>query len=118
MKQAWPILILGVVLFSACSRKISESGNASYYSDNFKGRKTASGAIFRQGKKTAAHKTLPLGTKVTVTNLRTGRRVKVLINDRGPFVQGRIIDLSRKAARKIGMLKDGVVPVTITYRKK
>ncbi|MBO9620870.1 MAG: septal ring lytic transglycosylase RlpA family protein [Niabella sp.] len=111
------ILMLGLLLFSSCSRKITESGNASYYSDSFRGRKTASGAVFRQGKKTAAHKTLPLGTKVTVINLKNGRKVKVHINDRGPFVEGRIIDLSKKAARKIGMLNDGVVPVKITYRK-
>ncbi|MGJ7030617.1 rare lipoprotein A [Niabella hirudinis] len=53
-----------------------------------------------------------------VTNLKNGRKVKVHINDRGPFVQGRIIDLSKKSAKKIGMLKDGVIPVTITYKKK
>ncbi|ANH79676.1 hypothetical protein A8C56_00625 [Niabella ginsenosidivorans] len=111
-------LLLPVVLLFSCSRKITDSGNASYYADSFKGRRTASGAIFRQGKRTAAHKTLPLGTKVTVTNLKNGRKVKVRINDRGPFVQGRIIDLSKKAARKIGMLNDGVVPVKITYKKK
>ncbi|AHF15792.1 septal ring lytic transglycosylase RlpA family protein [Niabella soli] len=112
------ILLLGIILFSSCSRKITETGNASYYSNSFKGRKTASGATFRQSKKTAAHKTLPLGTKVTVINLKNGRKVKVHINDRGPFVEGRIIDLSRKAARKIGMLNDGVVPVKVKYKKK
>ncbi|MBZ4189934.1 septal ring lytic transglycosylase RlpA family protein [Niabella beijingensis] len=109
-------LLLLVLLFS-CSRKMSETGKASYYSDAFSGRKTASGAVFRQGKKTAAHPSLPFGTKVTVTNLKNGRKVRVHINDRGPFVAGRIIDLSKKSARKIGMLQDGVVPVKLTYKK-
>ncbi|WP_435223124.1 septal ring lytic transglycosylase RlpA family protein [Niabella hirudinis] len=104
--------------FLSCSRKVSETGSASYYADSFNGRQTASGAIFRQHKKTAAHPSLPFGTKVRVTNLKNGRKVKVHINDRGPFVQGRIIDLSKKSAKKIGMLKDGVIPVTITYKKK
>lgn len=102
---------------TSCSRKITESGNASYYADFFNGRKTASGAIFRQRKKTAAHKTLPFGTRVTVMNEKNGKKTKVRINDRGPFVNGRIIDLSKKSARKIGMINDGVVPVKITYKK-
>ena len=106
------------ILFVSCNRKITETGNASYYADAFKGRKTASGATFRQGKKTAAHKTLSFGTKVTVTNLNNGRRTKVRINDRGPFVQGRIIDLSKKAAKKIDMINAGVVPVKISYKRK
>ena len=118
MMRALFLLLLLIGLLFSCSRKITDSGNASYYSDSFKGRQTASGAIFRQGKKTAAHKTLPFGTRVTVTNLKNGRKVKVRINDRGPFVQGRIIDLSKKAAKKIGMLNAGVVPVKITYKKK
>ncbi len=111
------LLPLLLVLFS-CSRKISETGKASYYADSFIGRKTASGAIFRQNKRTAAHPSLPFGTTVKVTNLKNGRHVKVRINDRGPFVQGRIIDLSKKPARKIGMLNDGVVPVKLTYKKR
>lgn len=64
---------------------------------------------------TAAHKTLPFGTKVKVKNLRNGHTVKVRINDRGPFVRGRVIDLSKKAARKLGMIRDGVVPVELKY---
>ncbi|MCF3110008.1 septal ring lytic transglycosylase RlpA family protein [Niabella sp. CC-SYL272] len=109
------LLLLG--LFS-CSRKISETGKASYYADRFSGRKTASGAVFRQNKRTAAHPSLPFGTIVKVTNLKNGRKVKVRINDRGPFVQDRIIDLSKKSARKLGMLSDGVVPVKIRYKKR
>lgn len=110
------VLILIVCCFSACSPKITQSGKASYYADKFKGRPTASGEIFRQGKKTAAHQSLPFGTRVTVVNLANGRTVKVRINDRGPFVKGRIIDLSKKAARKIGMIKDGVVNVELRYK--
>ena len=80
------------------------------------GRKTASGQVFRQNKKTAAHPTLPFGTKVSVENNFNSKKVTVRINDRGPFVPGRIIDLSKKAARKIGMLQQGVASVTLKYR--
>lgn len=110
-------VFLLLMLLTSCSRKIMESGGASYYADKFQGRKTASGEVFRQNKLSAAHRTLPFGTKVKVTNLRNGRTVKVKVNDRGPFVQGRIIDLSKKAARKLGMLQDGVVNVKIRYKK-
>ncbi|GEP95167.1 septal ring lytic transglycosylase RlpA family protein [Chitinophaga cymbidii] len=109
--------IISLFLFSSCARKITESGKASYYADKFQGRRTASGEIFRQRRMTAAHKTLPFGTKVRVTNLSNGRSIKVRINDRGPFVAGRIIDLSKKAARKLGMLNDGVVNVKVRYKK-
>lgn len=107
-----------MLLFAACSRPLTETGKASYYADKFKGRKTSSGQIFRQHKRTAAHKTLPFGTKVSVKNLDNGRMVKVRINDRGPFVAGRIIDLSKKAARRIDMTNAGVANVEIRYRKK
>ena len=88
---------------------------ASYYADKYIGRKTSSGERFKQNKLTAAHKTLPFGTKVKVTNLSNGQSVKVRINDRGPFIQGRIIDLSKKAAKKIDMVNTGVTKVTIRY---
>lgn len=105
-----------MLFFISCSRKIVESGKASYYADKFDGRKTANGEVFKQRKKTAAHKTLPFGTKVTVTNLTNGRSVKVRINDRGPFVKGRMIDLSKKAAKKIDMVNAGVANVEIRYK--
>ena len=82
-------------------------GGASYYANKFHGRLTASGTKFSQNKLTAAHRTLRFGTRVKVTYLRTGRTVKVVINDRGPFIAGRIIDLSRRAAKKIGLIKRG-----------
>src|SRR4051812_26767632 len=105
-----------IVFFVSCSPKITEPGKASYYADKFEGRKTSNGEIFRQRKKTAAHRTLPFGTKVTVKNLSNGRKVKVRINDRGPFAKGRIIDLSKKAARKLRMVDAGVAEVEIKYK--
>ncbi len=107
-----------LILFSSCSRKITESGKASYYADKFEGRKTASGSIFHQNKMTAAHRTLPFGTKVKVVNIANGRTAKVKITDRGPFAEGRVIDLSKKAAKKLGMISTGVAPVEIKYKKK
>lgn len=89
-------------------------GLASYYADKFHGRTTASGEKYYKNKMTAAHKTLPFGTKVAVKNLRNGKQVIVKINDRGPFVKGRIIDLSRAAAEEIDMIRSGVVEVEIT----
>jgi rare lipoprotein A len=112
------VLLLMLVIFSSCSRKVTESGKASYYANSFDGKKTASGEIFRQRKLTAAHKTLPFGTRVTVVNIANGKSVKVTINDRGPFVAGRIIDLSSKAAKKIGMINTGVANVQVKYKKK
>lgn len=90
-----------------------EVGNASFYANRFQGRKTASGEIFRQNIKTAAHRKLPFGTKVQVTNLKNGKMVVVRINDRGPFVKGRIIDLSRSAFKAINSLDAGVIKVRI-----
>ena len=109
-------LLLICLLFAAC-KTVKENGVASYYADKFDGRKTASGAIFRQNKLTAAHRTLPFGTKVKVKNLSNGKTVKVTVNDRGPFVQGRTIDLSKKAAQKIGMVQKGVAQVQLKYKK-
>lgn len=111
------IAVCAIVCFSSCARKITESGKGSYYADKFQGRATASGARFDQHKMTAAHKTLPFGTKVKVVNLANGRSVKVTINDRGPFVAGRIIDVSKKAAEKLGITKTGVANVQIKYKK-
>src|SRR4051812_22636229 len=106
-----------IVFFVSCSPKITEPGKASYYADKFEGRKTSNGEIFKQRKKTAAHRTLPFGTKVTVTNLTNGKTVKVRINDRGPFVTGRTIDLSKKAAKKLDMVNAGVAEVELKYKE-
>jgi len=91
-----------------------ETGVASYYARKFQNRKTASGERFDNNAMTAAHKTLPFGTEVIVKNVNTGRSVKVKINDRGPFVKGRVIDLTRVAFSRIATLDEGLVKVEIT----
>lgn len=86
-------------------------GKASWYGPGFHGRKTASGELFNQNRLTAAHRRLPLGTRARVTNLGNGRAIEVTINDRGPYVGGRIIDLSRAAARRLAISGVGQVRV-------
>lgn len=88
-------------------------GDASWYGPGFSGKTTASGEVFDETKMTAAHKTLPLGTKAKVTNLKDGKSVQVEINDRGPYAQGRIIDLSQAAAKALGIIDRGVVKVRV-----
>lgn len=88
-------------------------GTASWYGEDFHGKPTASGEIYNMYGCSAAHKTLPLGTRVRVTNLDNGRRIVVPINDRGPFVGNRIIDMSYGAARRLGMVKEGLAKVCI-----
>ena len=90
-----------------------ETGMASYYADKFQGRKTANGETYDQNKMTAAHRTLPFGTRVRVTNLENDRSVELRINDRGPFVEGRIIDVSYRAARELDFVKAGLVKVRV-----
>ncbi len=90
-----------------------EIGLTSYYADRFHGRLTANGERYDRQAYTAAHRHLPFGTRVVVTRLDDGRTVTVRINDRGPFVRGRVIDLSHAAAAKLGMLRLGVVEVRV-----
>jgi rare lipoprotein A len=98
-------------------RLVQRQGKASYYNDSFQGKKTATGEKFSQEKMTAASKDLPLGSRVTVTNKTNGKSVDVEVNDRGPYVKGRVIDLSKKAATEIGITrKDGVAPVKVEAR--
>jgi rare lipoprotein A len=138
------IFLLGLVLiiFSACTsvvrfnnnsttnnKNITEEttsksndfgalrGLASYYADKFEGKQTASGEIFSQQKFTAAHKTLPFGTMVKVTRVSNQKQVIVKINDRGPFVKGRIIDLSLVAAKELDLINAGVAEVIIEVIK-
>ncbi|MCD6288358.1 MAG: septal ring lytic transglycosylase RlpA family protein [Candidatus Hydrogenedentes bacterium] len=114
---ALALLFFFSIVSSGCLRFRHPSydliGQASWYGKPYHGRRAANGEIYNMYKLTAAHKTLPFGTMVRVTNLRNGRHVVVRITDRGPFVKGRIIDLSYKAAKKLDMVKDGVVPVGI-----
>jgi len=90
-----------------------EVGWASWYGKDFHGRRTASGAVYDMYQLTAAHKTLPLGTSAMVTHLDNGKSAMVTINDRGPFVKGRIIDLSYAAAQALGMVEEGVAKVRV-----
>lgn len=94
-------------------QSFSQRGKASYYARMHHGQKTANGERHDQNALVAAHRSLPFGTQVRVTNLSNGKQVTVRINDRGPFRRGRIIDLSRAAARQLGMLERGVVNVRI-----
>ncbi|HKS05087.1 MAG TPA: septal ring lytic transglycosylase RlpA family protein [Gemmatimonadaceae bacterium] len=93
--------------------RVSETGVASWYGPGFHGKPTASGEPFDQNDLTAAHRTLPLGTRVAVTNLGNGMTVRVRINDRGPFARDRIIDLSRAAAERISMIGPGTARVRV-----
>ena len=88
-------------------------GFASYYDSRFHGNRTASGERYDEKALTAAHRTLPFGTRVEVTNLSNGRSVIVTITDRGPFARGRVIDVSRRAARRLGFLRDGTARVRL-----
>jgi len=92
---------------------IEQTGEASSYGQNFQGKTTANGEKFDKNDLTAAHPTLPLGTKAKVTNLENGKSVDVRINDRGPYVKGRDIDVSQGAAKKLDMTKSGIAPVKI-----
>lgn len=119
------LLLLFIILtLSACSllpkgsqgqwAGYTESGQASFYADKFQHRKTASGELYKHHLKTAAHKQLPFGTRVKVTNRKNGKSVIVKINDRGPFVKGRVIDLSKSAFSAIGSPASGLLHVKIT----
>ena len=116
--------IVIILLHISCGRIVQNSkdpkfvayrefGKASYYAMEYQFRKTASGERLNQFALTAAHKKLPFGTKVLVTNVTNGKSVEVKINDRGPFVEGRIIDLTRSAFSRIGNLNLGVIDVQI-----
>jgi len=96
----------------------AQRGKASWYGRRFQGRKTASGERFDRHALTAAHRKLPFGTRVRVTNLKNGRTVIVRINDRGPFGSGRVIDVSEAAAKRLRMIRAGVVPVKVEVLRR
>ncbi len=103
-----------MLLFGALSGYAQvQTGKASFYADKFEGSRTASGQKYKRNKLTGAHKTLPFGTKVKVTNLSNNESVIVTINDRGPYVEGRIIDLSKAAAEKLRFVSQGLTEVRI-----
>lgn len=109
-------LVAGILMSVSGSASAggAQCGGASWYGPGFHGKKTASGARFNQNAMTAAHKTLPMGSVVKVVDQRTGKSIKVTINDRGPFAKGRIIDLSKAAAAKLGFQARGHTKVCIT----
>ena len=100
-------------LMLSVTGSLAQCGGASWYGPGFNGKKTASGQRFNENAMTAAHKTLPFGTVVKVTDQRTGKSIRVTINDRGPFHKGRIIDLSKAAAAKLGTKAAGTGKVCI-----
>jgi rare lipoprotein A len=107
--------LLSILLWFSLSTAMAQVqvGKASFYADKFEGSPTASGEKYRASKLTAAHKTLPFGTKVRVTNLANNESVVVTINDRGPFVEGRIIDLSKSAAERLSFFNQGTAEVKL-----
>lgn len=114
-------LLAGCLLVASCARLpvrpvgpgTAETGMASWYGPGFHGRQTSSGEVYDMHQLTAAHRELPLGTRVMVTNLNNGRSVEVRVNDRGPFVADRILDVSYAAGRLLGMIGPGVIPVRV-----
>ena len=114
MRGQQPYSVNGIHYYPIPSaRGFSQAGTASWYGEPFHGRPTSSGEIYDMHRMTAAHKTLPLGTHVKVTRIDTGDSLIVRINDRGPFVKNRIIDLSHAAARQLGFAQQGTAPVHI-----
>jgi rare lipoprotein A (peptidoglycan hydrolase) len=129
-----PVILISTLVFAGCTSEHSggqgkltqqgkegdttkplhkEVGEASWYGPGFQGQETANGETFNQNDMTAAHPSLPMGTKAKVTNLENGKKVQVTINDRGPFAENRVIDLSRAAAKKLDMVGDGTTKVKI-----
>jgi rare lipoprotein A len=102
-----------LALFAAFSFGQSQTGKASFYADKFEGHPTASGEKYKHNRLTAAHKTLPFGTKIRVTNVENNQAVDVVVNDRGPYVDGRVVDLSKSAAEKLGFVAQGLTDVKI-----
>nr|WP_314741748.1 septal ring lytic transglycosylase RlpA family protein [uncultured Haemophilus sp.] len=99
-------------------RQHFQSGVASYYADKFNGRRTANGERFDNGAMTAAHRSLPFGTLIEVTNMRNGKKVVVRVNDRGPYNHARVLDLSKNAARQLGMHNTGIAQVKVAVLDK
>ncbi|HET9253294.1 MAG TPA: septal ring lytic transglycosylase RlpA family protein [Candidatus Eisenbacteria bacterium] len=122
------LLLLGFLLGGGCAARSAgpkphdydtagdefvEEGIAAYYATAFHGRRTASGSVYDERDLTAAHRTLPFGTRVRVTHLENRKEVVVTINDRGPFTKGRVIDLSREAAKRLDLIRDGIARVRL-----
>ena len=113
MKPLYLIFFFLIFSFTILAQSITKRGQASYYADKFEGRSTASGEVYRASEMTAAHRTLPFGTQVKVTNLANRKSVIVRINDRGPHIKKRIIDVSKSAAEALGFIDEGITEVTL-----
>ena len=114
--------ILFFILFLSLTNQgfcqVLQTGLASYYNDKFEGKLTASGETYDATKMTAAHPTLPFGTRIRVTNVKNKKSVNVRVNDRGPFIKGRIVDLSKAAAIQLGFLNHGIAKVKLEVIKE
>jgi rare lipoprotein A len=106
-------IITGLILCSFAAQNVIETGKASYYANKFEGRRTSSGEVFRQDSLTAAHKTLPFGTKVLVRNLKNDSTVILKINDRLSKSSAHCIDVSLRAAQKLNFVRSGITTVTL-----
>ncbi|HMB68812.1 MAG TPA: septal ring lytic transglycosylase RlpA family protein [bacterium] len=124
MKRALPALVIAALMLAGCGGTpryrptvaegvAYQKGQASFYHDNLHGHLTASGEPYDRDELTAAHRSLPFGTRIRVTNVQNGKWVLLTVNDRGPFVKGRVVDVSRRAAHELGFVRNGVVDVTI-----
>lgn len=113
-QTAFLLFAIGTLSASAQTEDFLESGVASYYHNKFVGRKTANGERFSQKQYTCAHKNLPFGTRLRVTNIKNGKSVIVTVNDRGPFTKGRVIDLSLQAATDLDFVREGLTRVAIS----
>ncbi|MCO5247366.1 MAG: septal ring lytic transglycosylase RlpA family protein [Chitinophagales bacterium] len=113
MKFLKALIILFVISTFAVSAKDNFEGMASYYADMFVGKTTANGDKYSHNKMTCAHRSLPFGTLLKVTNLNNNKSVVVTVNDRGPYAKGRVVDLSKSAAESINMVKSGVAKVLV-----
>jgi rare lipoprotein A len=111
MKKIFLLFLVISIVGSAFAQV--QTGKASFYADKFEGVQTASGQKYKRKKLTGAHKTLPFGTKVRITNLQNEKSVEIIINDRGPYVEGRIVDVSKAAAEKLGFLNQGIAEVKL-----
>jgi rare lipoprotein A len=107
------VLTLVLVLIFLTGQAQVQTGKASFYADKFEGASTASGEKYRHKKLTAAHKTLPFGTRIKVTNLANNKSVEVVVNDRGPYVDGRVVDVSKSAAEELGFVNQGLADVSV-----
>ena len=105
------VVLINALFFAGYAQV--QTGKASFYADKFEGSPTASGEKYRGNKLTGAHKTLPFGTRVKVTNLANNKTVEVVVNDRGPWVENRIIDLSKSAAEQLGFVNQGLAEVQL-----